>query len=70
MTESRTWVVPEDPGDDVTAVIDDDGDRWERASHGEWVCKDSEENTLYWGALLGEYGPLTDATPDQAVASG
>ncbi len=59
----RTWSLPPEPGPEVTAVRDHDGDLWHRDPDGWWRLhrKTWSGTARQWGELL-EFGPLTDAT--------
>lgn len=60
--EPRSWQLPPEPGPEVKAVRDYQGDLWARRPDG-WGWALSAENNLWgWQALLMDYGPLTDVT--------
>jgi hypothetical protein len=66
---ARIWVLAEEPGPEVTHVIDADGDQWTHRLSVIDGCDwhlDEEGMDLSWPQLLVEYGPLTDATPAAA----
>ena len=48
-----------EPGPEVTAVIDSDGDIWRRRD-GEWHF---QEITREWGDLVRNFGPVTEVLP-------
>jgi hypothetical protein len=63
---ARIWVLAEEPGPEVTHVVDADGDKWTHRYSATgaldwWLAEESMR--LSWSQLLVEYGPLTDATP-------
>lgn len=69
----RTWRLPEEPGPEVTAVRDADGELWQRTALGRWDLSPSRTEVgrrvrvsspagVAWSDLM-LYGPLTDASP-------
>lgn len=63
LMKPRRWEVPSEPGPEVTAVRDRDGDVWKRAENGAWEMM-LERGVLLagsWEDLLW-HAPLTDVT--------
>jgi len=71
---SRTWTLPPEPGLEVTRVLDQDGQYFER-QHDEhpgddmWIGQtfageaDVDDLELEWPMLMAYHSPLTDASP-------
>ncbi len=63
-TKPRTWSLPPEPGPEVTAVRDSDGDVWKREGDL-WVVWHGDERWYErtWDRLASFY-PLTDASAE------
>jgi hypothetical protein len=60
--EPRTWAEDDpEPGPEVLAVRDWQGDRWKRRK-GAWQLKGGSGTPWRWGQLAARWAPLTDAT--------
>jgi hypothetical protein len=68
-TEPRRWVLPSEPGPEVTAVRDRLGDPWRREEKG-WRLVRPLGALWSWSTLLKQFSPLTDATPSPADTPG
>lgn len=61
----RSWDLPPEPGPEVTAVRDVDGDEWAREMDG-WIMPTRDGIGYYaapWRELL-QHAPLVDVTPE------
>lgn len=56
---TRAWRVGDPEPEGVTAVVDWDGDRWDRREDGRWACSVAD-TTSPWAFLLKGAGPLTE----------
>lgn len=61
--KALTWSLPPEPGPEVTALRDQDGDLWVRDPDGCWR-QDSGSAHMAWHDVLNEWGPLTDASAE------